>query len=74
LKQRSTFAIEALDLVKVFGEIRAVDGVDLAVRTGSVYGGQVGWVLVPSWALIAVFAPLTMRRYGEKPRTTTPRR
>lgn len=35
---RSTLAIEASGLVKVFGETRAVDGVDLAVRTGSVYG------------------------------------
>jgi ABC-2 type transport system ATP-binding protein len=33
-----TFAIEATDLVKVFGETRAVDGIDLAVRTGTVYG------------------------------------
>jgi ABC-2 type transport system ATP-binding protein len=31
-------AIEATGLVKTFGELRAVDGVDLAVRTGSVYG------------------------------------
>jgi daunorubicin/doxorubicin transport system ATP-binding protein len=31
-------AIEASGLVKSFGETRAVDGVDLAVRTGSVYG------------------------------------
>ena len=31
-------AIEASGLVKVFGETRAVDGVDLAVRTGTVYG------------------------------------
>ena len=31
-------AIEATGLVKAFGEIRAVDGVDLAVRRGSVYG------------------------------------
>ncbi len=31
-------AIEASGLVKHFGETRAVDGVDLAVRTGSVYG------------------------------------
>jgi ABC-2 type transport system ATP-binding protein len=34
----STLAIEATDLVKSFGETRAVDGVDLAVRSGSVYG------------------------------------
>ena len=31
-------AIEAAGLVKTFGETRAVDGVDLAVRAGSVYG------------------------------------
>ncbi len=31
-------AIEATGLIKTFGEVRAVDGVDLAVRRGSVYG------------------------------------
>ncbi|MDQ2631955.1 MAG: ATP-binding cassette domain-containing protein [Actinomycetota bacterium] len=31
-------AIEASGLVKTFGEVRAVDGVDLGVRRGSVYG------------------------------------
>src|SRR5687767_3596960 len=31
-------AIEASGLAKSFGDIRAVDGVDLAVRAGSVYG------------------------------------
>jgi ABC-2 type transport system ATP-binding protein len=34
----SPLAIEATGLVKVFGETRAVDGVDLAVRSGAVYG------------------------------------
>jgi ABC-2 type transport system ATP-binding protein len=34
----SQLAIEATGLVKSFGEVRAVDGVDLAVRRGSVYG------------------------------------
>jgi ABC-2 type transport system ATP-binding protein len=34
----STLAIEATGLEKAFGETRAVDGVDLAVRRGSVYG------------------------------------
>jgi ABC-2 type transport system ATP-binding protein len=34
----SQLAIEANGLVKSFGEVDAVDGVDLAVRTGSVYG------------------------------------
>jgi ABC-2 type transport system ATP-binding protein len=31
-------AVEAIDLVKDFGETRAVDGVSLAVPTGSIYG------------------------------------
>jgi ABC-2 type transport system ATP-binding protein len=35
---RSPLAIEATGLVKRFGTVRAVDGVDLAVRRGSVYG------------------------------------
>jgi len=35
---QSPFAIEATGLVKAFGTVRAVDGVDLAVRSGSVYG------------------------------------
>ena len=34
----SPLAIEATGLVKVFGDTCAVDGVDLAVRSGSVYG------------------------------------
>ncbi|MCL1872310.1 MAG: ATP-binding cassette domain-containing protein, partial [Promicromonosporaceae bacterium] len=34
----NTPAIEAEGLVKVFGENRAVDGVDLTVATGTVYG------------------------------------
>jgi ABC-2 type transport system ATP-binding protein len=38
MSQHSTLAIEASGLVKTFGETRAVDGVDLAVRRGSVYG------------------------------------
>src|ERR671916_555735 len=38
LNSHSTFAIETSDLVKSFGDTRAVDGVDLAVPTGSVYG------------------------------------
>ena len=32
------FAVEATGLVKRFGDTRAVDGVDLAVRPASVYG------------------------------------
>jgi ABC-2 type transport system ATP-binding protein len=38
LDSGSMLAIEASGLVKVFGQTRAVDGVDLAVRTGIVYG------------------------------------
>ncbi len=34
----SDLAIEASGLVKTFGEVHAVEGVDLAVRRGSVYG------------------------------------
>ena len=34
----TALAIEATGLLKSFGDVRAVDGVDLAVRTGSVYG------------------------------------
>ena len=34
----SGVAVEARDLVKEFGETRAVDGVSLAVPTGSIYG------------------------------------
>jgi ABC-2 type transport system ATP-binding protein len=38
LERRDELAIEADGLVKVFGETRAVDGIDLAMRTGTVYG------------------------------------
>jgi ABC-2 type transport system ATP-binding protein len=38
LTSTASLAIEASGLVKDFGDTRAVDGVDLAVRTGSVYG------------------------------------
>ena len=38
LKTHSELAIETSRLVKVFGETRAVDGVDLSVRAGTVYG------------------------------------
>lgn len=34
----SDWAVEATGLVKAFGENRAVDGVDLKVKTGSIYG------------------------------------
>ena len=38
MKNDAPLAIEATGLVKSFGETRAVDGVDLSVRGGSVYG------------------------------------
>ena len=38
MKTEFPLAIEATGLVKTFGNVRAVDGVDLAVRAGSVYG------------------------------------
>src|SRR6185503_4303531 len=33
-----TYAIETRSLVKTFGSTRALDGVDLSIRSGSVYG------------------------------------
>jgi ABC-2 type transport system ATP-binding protein len=38
MSSQHTLAIEASGLDKAFGDTQAVDGVDLAVRTGSVYG------------------------------------
>ena len=38
VEPQSVLAVEASGLVKAFGKTRAVDGVDLAVPTGSVYG------------------------------------
>jgi len=35
---RDSVAVEAIDLVKDFGDTRAVDGVSLSVPTGSIYG------------------------------------
>jgi len=38
MTSHSPLAVEATGLVKAFGETRAVDGVDLAVQNGAVYG------------------------------------
>ncbi len=38
MNSHPTLAIEATGLVKAFGSVRAVDGVDLAVPSGAVYG------------------------------------
>ncbi len=37
-RRRSDFAVEAVGLTKTFGATRAVDGVDLVIPAGSVYG------------------------------------
>jgi ABC-2 type transport system ATP-binding protein len=37
-KRQSALAVEAKGLVKIFGDNRAVDGVDLVIPTGSIYG------------------------------------
>jgi ABC-2 type transport system ATP-binding protein len=37
-QQTSAFAVEAHGLIKVFGDHRAVDGIDLHVPVGSIYG------------------------------------
>jgi ABC-2 type transport system ATP-binding protein len=60
----STLAIEASGLVKAFGETKAVNGVDLSVRRGSVYG-----VLGPNGAgkttIIRMLATLLRPDAGE---------
>jgi ABC-2 type transport system ATP-binding protein len=60
----SPLAIEATSLVKSFGAVRAVDGVDLTVRRGSVYG-----VLGPNGAgkttTIRMLATLLLPDAGE---------
>ena len=38
MNEHSNLAIEASELVKVFGKVRAVDGIDLTVPAGGVYG------------------------------------
>ena len=37
-RRESSYAVEAVDLVKDFGETRAVDGISLTVPAGSIYG------------------------------------
>jgi ABC-2 type transport system ATP-binding protein len=44
----STLAIEASGMEKSFGTSRAVCGVDLAARRGSVYGAAKGLVSQPA--------------------------
>ena len=70
--QSSGPAIETAGLVKVFGETRAVDGVDLAVPAGTVYG-----VLGPNGAgkttTVRMLATL-LRPDGGEARVLRPRR
>jgi ABC-2 type transport system ATP-binding protein len=64
MSSASDWAVEAHGLVKVFGENRAVDGVDLNVRAGTVYG-----VLGPNGAgkstVISMLATLLRPDAGE---------
>ena len=65
-----TNAIETHGLVKTFGETRALDGVDLRIREGSVYG-----LLGPNGAgkttTIRILATLLRpdRRHGDRARS-----
>ena len=59
----SDWAIEARGLVKTFGSNRAVDGVDLSVRVGTI---DVVWSLVGAAVIVLVFAPLTVCTHMRK--------
>jgi FAD/FMN-containing dehydrogenase len=55
--------------LRAFVDVNPVSHVVTAERhlmAGTATGGQVGWVLLASAALIAVFAPLSMRLYRSK--------
>ena len=66
-----TNAIETSNLVKTFGATRALDGVDLTIRRGSVYG-----ILGPNGAgktttirvLTTLLKPTSGRAVGARPR------
>ncbi len=54
------------DWLQVFIRVNPITHLVTAVRglmQGTAAAGQIGWVLLASVALVAVFAPLTMRRY-----------
>ena len=71
----SNLAIEASGLVKVFGETRAVDGVDLAVQAGTVYGflGPNGAGKTTTIRMLATLLGPTRARRGCSATTSSPR-
>jgi ABC-2 type transport system permease protein len=53
--------------LRAFVDVNPISVLVTAVRgamDGSVTASEVGWVLLVCVALVAVFAPLTMRRYN----------
>ena len=65
-----TDAVIARGLVKRYGTVKALDGIDLTVPQGSVLGllgpnGASKTTTVRSWAvgILLVFVPLTTRQY-----------
>jgi ABC-type uncharacterized transport system ATPase subunit len=63
-------AIDTEGVAKAFGETRALDGVDLSVAEGSIFGllGPNGSGNTMAWltAIVAVFSTLAVRAYGRK--------
>jgi ABC-2 type transport system permease protein len=57
--------------VQAFVEVNPISHLASASRglmRGNVPAGEIGWVLLWSALLLAVFAPLTMRRYNQNER------
>jgi ABC-2 type transport system permease protein len=55
--------------LRAFVDVNPVSRLVTAVRgllAGTATAGQIGWVLLASAALVAVFAPLAMHLYGRK--------
>ena len=66
LSQRHLRSPRSSCLVRAFVHVNPVSHLVTAERTlmaGTASAGQVGWVVLASVALIAVFGPLTMHRY-----------
>jgi hypothetical protein len=60
---RGSPVIEARGLVKVYGQSRALDGIDLTVWPAD---GPVAWTLIAAAAVTLVSAPLTLYLYGKQ--------